>query len=411
MCYKPITCRLNGQVVTIPCGKCLSCVQRYQRDWSFRLDNEYSQWSRCYFLTLTYRNDAITWSNIPDSSSIPRIRERVRHLPVSKSLSYARSRDIWSTEYLRPDKITERTLFPVVNRYDVCSWLKQCRRHWSRAHSYVLDGKRKYPNMPFKYFLCSEYGPSTLRPHYHIILFTNFTVYEIHKYFCARWERRFGRVDWKFNYLLPDKGGKISSVSSYVSKYCCKPSFIESPYVVEKAAAKPFRLCSHGIGSCGRDYYKNLLSSYVLDYFRAHPLEVSYSEDFLRGFSFLCSYFRAGILFPLPRYWRDKCFPQVLKCRRRYSPKEKTVKIIKVYEKSSVSPLWLAYKNYLQDQHFKRLQQDALALGAYYDDGARLVIPPSVESLMLENDRQRRMSQLKKARDFYLKKLATSVVC
>lgn len=92
----------------LPCGRCNGCLAERARQWMVRCTHEASLHERNCFVTLTY-SDA--------------------ELPPGGSL---RGRDV--------------TLF-----------IKRLRHH--------------YPDQPFRYFLCGEYGERLGRPHYHICLF------------------------------------------------------------------------------------------------------------------------------------------------------------------------------------------------------------------------------------------------
>lgn len=73
----------------------------------------------------------------------------------------------------------------------------------------------------FKYFITSEYGPKTNRPHYHGVMF-GCTIDEFEKYFAEDWRCRFGHV--VCDALHPSGGAML-----YVSKYCAKGEY-EHPY-------------------------------------------------------------------------------------------------------------------------------------------------------------------------------------
>lgn len=72
-----------------------------------------------------------------------------------------------------------------------------------------------------KFFITSEYGPATHRPHYHGVMF-GVTYDEFQECFACDWNKRFGRC--KFDILNPSAGGMM-----YVSKYCSKGGY-EHPY-------------------------------------------------------------------------------------------------------------------------------------------------------------------------------------
>lgn len=184
--------------------------------------------------------------------------------------------------------------FNTVRYSDVREWIKKCRVYWTRKMptTTLIDPKtglafrdkngslvhyngryvasindklvpRSAIPACFKYFICSEYGPRTLRPHYHGILF-GVTADEFRDIFLPLW--RFGHVD--YSQFDSTKGGMM-----YVGKYCSKGSY-DNPlskkdffyksgkefhsdkfigslerFGVNMPLADPtFRMMSHGIG-------------------------------------------------------------------------------------------------------------------------------------------------------------------
>lgn len=118
----PYVDSITGELVEpfrIPCGKCIGCRLDYSRSWADRCTMEAldhppdSSW----FVTLTYDDD---------------------HLPPAGSAGI---------HTLEP---TDMTLF-----------IKRLRERWSRVYS--TDNIR--------YYYAGEYGSTTFRPHYHILLF------------------------------------------------------------------------------------------------------------------------------------------------------------------------------------------------------------------------------------------------
>lgn len=103
--------------VLLPCGKCVACRLAYSKEWATRLMLEAQSYppGSCYFITLTYDDDYLTFKHTPTGS------------------------------------------FPVLVPKDTQDWLKRLR-------------KRIYP-ATVRYFLSGEYGTTTFRPHYHVCLF------------------------------------------------------------------------------------------------------------------------------------------------------------------------------------------------------------------------------------------------
>lgn len=94
--------------IQVPCGKCLECRIQHARAWADRCVIEAKQYSDNYFVTLTYDDE---------------------HLPAKNSLC--------------PD--------------DLQKFMKRLRA--------------KFPNNKIRFFACGEYGDTSFRPHYHLILF------------------------------------------------------------------------------------------------------------------------------------------------------------------------------------------------------------------------------------------------
>lgn len=110
--------------VIVPCGKCIGCRLDYSRRWADRMMLELETNPKAIFVTLTYDDD---------------------HLPI-------RCDD---------DGVV---IGATVLKSDVQDFMKRLRRSY--------DGKDGHPGpVKIRYFLASEYGPSTLRPHYHAIIY------------------------------------------------------------------------------------------------------------------------------------------------------------------------------------------------------------------------------------------------
>lgn len=131
--FVPFVDPTTGEFVepmTIPCGKCIGCRLDYSRMWADRCVLESLEYDKklCWFLTLTYDDDHIE----TDERSL-----------------------------LTPKNTL--TLYP----RDITLFLKRLRDAWEYRHNW--QGVR--------YYLCGEYGSTTARPHYHVLLF-NCPVYD-----------------------------------------------------------------------------------------------------------------------------------------------------------------------------------------------------------------------------------------
>lgn len=155
-----------------PCGKCLNCRARSRQEWIFRLRMEYRDCNFGLFVTLTY-----------DDAKLP------------------------------PDGVSVR---------DVQLFLKRLRK--------------RFNSRSLRYFIVSEYGDHTFRPHYHGLLFFNNVqrspnIYDIIENSWQNGFVQFGEIE----------EGSIT----YCTKYCLKGG------EVPKGKNDNFRLLSKMHGGVG----------------------------------------------------------------------------------------------------------------------------------------------------------------
>ncbi|MEM4380390.1 MAG: hypothetical protein QXL01_06910 [Thermoplasmatales archaeon] len=207
----------------LPCGKCEYCLQRRQKDWSLRLNIEYEYSFNSVFLTLTYNNE-----NLPKHKGIP-------------TLCYT----------------------------DVQLFVKRFREFFSR----------KYPNSaPIRFYLCGEYGPRTLRPHYHILFFNIPDLRHFTERVRRLWKKGF--VEWKkpardhFNYLTTYINYNDSRLLSLINSKKIQPPFRRMS--LRKAIGYQYLERSNRI-----TWHRNTLTTYIQ----------------LHGFKYA-----------MPRYYYDRIF-------------------------------------------------------------------------------------------------------
>lgn len=231
-CISPLSIpRPNGKGsadrLTVPCGKCIGCLSAHRQDWTFRLKQELKTATSAVFLTLTY------------------VDEHLPINPVSKK--------------------------PEVSKIDVQLFLKRLRK--------------RCPKVKLRYYLVSEYGPKTKRPHYHGIFF-NLPFTEVGN------EKKLDNLittSWQKGFI---KVGTVTAASiGYVTKYLITKND-ENPGV-----APVFSLMSRN-PAIGSNYLNNA------DKFHKQDNENKFytvREDGSKG--------------RLPRYYRDKIFSDVAKER------------------------------------------------------------------------------------------------
>lgn len=268
MCTSPITIRYANihtlatrfRSIQVPCGKCCECKKRYQNDWSLRMNEELRAFGyKATFVTFTYNND-----------SVPKV----------------------------VDKETG-AIYLSVNKKHIQNAIKRFRTNYKREFG---------ENAKFTYFLTSEYGPRTLRPHYHAIFFG------VHKDFLQPllddWRERYGFV--KVDNVLVD--GNQASVVKYVAKYCSKGCF-ENPYVERGFVMPTFHLMSKGLGKA---YVEDPA---VIRYFVAWPKEKKYkypenvvnpvyTDEYIEFVATGLRMYMSDNIFgyALPRYYKSKLY-------------------------------------------------------------------------------------------------------
>lgn len=106
----------------VPCGKCPNCLKRRVNQWSFRLRKEQEVSISSVFLTLTYSDE-----NLPFSDNGLMTLDKTHHQ----------------------------------------KFMKRLRKHL-KVYNYKY---RIIEDLPLKYYAVGEYGTETHRPHFHSILF------------------------------------------------------------------------------------------------------------------------------------------------------------------------------------------------------------------------------------------------
>lgn len=237
--------------VLVPCGKCEECLKQKQSSWIARLSVETLFSKSAFFITLTYDE---------------------KHLPFPEG----------------------------VNKKDCQLFFKTFR---------------KYFKHDFKYFLVSEYGSVSSRPHYHLLLFVRDSVSPMDLTYTLErcWkngQHKIGSVD-------------IASIS-YCAKYCLK-SRVDSRHIFRN---KTFSLISKR-PAIGRDFLvdENGELTHVAKMYVENPC-----------FEFYCN----GRIVSLPRYYRDFLYDEDIKLIHRNE----------VQAKYSQRPSALTAK----DKYFKRLE-------------------------------------------------------
>lgn len=213
-CYQPVKLRYN----TVPCGKCLACLEDRQRDWYFRnyLEFYYNSVS-AFFVTVTYEDS---------------------HLPMIGCVK------------LKKD-------IPALDYGEVTRLIKKVRL--------------KLPK--FRYFAVSEYSPVG-RPHYHFLIYFNEVValQSVINAFTLSWT-----VPYTAN-RQPEPLGIVqvelmtSGRICYVTQYLLVKSFNETyDFLDPLLQPKSWMSRRPGIGDLA--IFGNPRAQKITTYFKEHPFE------------------------------------------------------------------------------------------------------------------------------------------
>lgn len=243
MCINPITIKDPSnprRSYTVPCGHCMECKRKYQSGWSIRLNEHLkSVGYKAVFFTLTYADECIPKNYLVNGT----LYRTPSDYAYDKGSSYTGLDDLTgevidfsnksiidynslSNEGLalfyqdqtlqvnreNPDRIYK---FNSVRIKDVQDWLKRGRR------TYHYHNK-KAPKI--KYFISSEYGPHTFRPHYHGVMF-GISKIDFDRYFKSDWVEHFGRKSNANICVISEDVNPSAGGMDYVTKYCSKGVF------------------------------------------------------------------------------------------------------------------------------------------------------------------------------------------
>lgn len=214
-------------VIQVPCGQCLECRIQQTRMWADRCVLEAKQYTDNYFVTLTYDD---------------------LHVPFNGSL----------------------------DKRDYQLFLKRLRR--------------KFPGVTIRYMCSGEYGDTTMRPHYHLILFNTPLTDLSDKFKEATWKDKGGKLVigrmrthskpptgkyplyysktihecWDYKGMI--SVGRFSyDTAAYISQYCTKKVNPKNKDKYAELGIIPeFLACSThpGIGAQYADFKDDLLYSF-----------------------------------------------------------------------------------------------------------------------------------------------------
>lgn len=242
-CLRPIRVlnKYTNEVLYVPCGHCYSCIKnKSNRDTTLAM-NMSSHFRYCYFVFLSYTDEYLpymqmtkvdplddscnlyTFNSINRNIRIHRDRGSDRVIDdasfsITHSMTPAEYQDIIVKSHGRYDFSCKGVVYPDFsqcdNRIPYCN-MADCQLFLKRLRFHI---SKKY-NEKICYYVVSEYGPRTYRPHWHLLLFFNSPQLTevISQYISSSWS--YGTTNCELS-----RGGSASYVASYVNSTVCLPS-------------------------------------------------------------------------------------------------------------------------------------------------------------------------------------------
>lgn len=260
--------------VWVTCGKCNSCRNAKAYRWTDALERERLNSRYCLFVTLTFDDAHLPLAGLgyyPDFEISHQSFLKHEVSLVSNNVSDDKF-CIPYTDFIKEhhlDEVDIRLFFGLYRQfgglpYASSSVLQKFHKRLNKYfHDYVTQ---EFKN--FRYFAVSEFGSTTLRPHFHAIYFTDSSevANEFRKGVSLSWKQ--GLIDCQFV-----EKSACSYVAQYINKFADLPSFYQKGEFKTKYwfSKKPiigarYRHDTDGVGyECSKDLQEILDTSAIED--------------------------------------------------------------------------------------------------------------------------------------------------
>ena len=247
-CYRPLRVynKYIHEVLYVDCGHCHACLHKKSVELTNRVASEVKQHTYSIFFTLTYDNDNLPVMVFDGHLFVG--NHPVDYNSAKREYIYPTLSDVDEDIYQYQPVNKDIDGFAYSCKKDVQDWLKRLRINLMRSKDCVyFHGKKillynkqllklSKHEKKIRYFICSEYGPTTFRPHYHGILFTD-------NVYVARFlERNISSLWSQCDSSRVDVQYVSGSAPQYVAKYC--NSFTHLPKILQTKFTRPFCLAS-----------------------------------------------------------------------------------------------------------------------------------------------------------------------
>lgn len=253
-CQNPRTVvnKYTHEPVVVSCGSCPSCLLRRSAIQTNLLTTYSSQFRYAYFVTLTYAPCflptlevsviEVCTDDIADVPCVPDINDldagdSNTYLFGFRSVPRTASVKVKDSTVERVFKDPEITFSYPMKPKDLLSILGKINHDVPNRIPYVCNRdldlflkrlRSYYPDEKLRYYAVSEYGPTSFRPHWHLLLLSNSERFSetICENVSKAWS--YGRCDTSLS-----RGYAASYVASYLNSYITLPDFYtQMPKVV-----------------------------------------------------------------------------------------------------------------------------------------------------------------------------------
>lgn len=255
-CLHPVKVynKYTHDYIFTPCGKCAACNNSSANKLTLRVYNEILQHRYSLFFTLTYDNE-----HLPRFELFSDKYGRIQTRPVGRCKDSFDSCPLNHTDLQGVYCFEDDVFLPAISndvpslQYGVCC-KKDIQDFFKRLRKKINKLNIPQNEKDIRYFVASEYGPETLRPHYHGFIFfdSEKLSVEIESLVVDSWGLYVpvaGKVNaYKFdafaNPFLTRSYLKFCDANTayYVADYVS--GNLNLPELLRQRQAKPFHLCS-----------------------------------------------------------------------------------------------------------------------------------------------------------------------
>ena len=253
-CQHPRTVvnKYTHESVVVPCGSCPSCLLRRSAIQTNLLTTYSAQFRYAYFVTLTYApcflptlEVSVVETCTDDVADVPCVPD-IDNLDACDPNTYLfgfRSVPRTASVKLKTSTV-ERTFkdpeikftYPMKSK-DILSILEKVKHNIPNRIPYICNRdldlflkrlRNYYPDEKLRYYAVSEYGPTSFRPHWHLLLLSNSQRFSetICENVSKAWS--YGRCDTSLS-----RGYAALYVASYLNSFVALPDFYtQMPKVV-----------------------------------------------------------------------------------------------------------------------------------------------------------------------------------